>query len=154
MCKLHGVSKKFGKSYQKTNNTKDTNKFSLLPFKIVAIRHNTRLTTFVQLPKQSAKASCGIDRRTAVTRSMMAFTSAKRAPLIATMKLETGRSPQEPDQGSKEGDQAQLLSSEPGIGTRIALCAVALSWSSIHFPILCSSGRTRRKRCSNLRIAW
>ena len=79
---IHGVSKKFGESYQKTNKTKDTNKFSLLPFKTVAIRYNTRLTTFVQFPETISKFSCGIDRRTAVTRSLMAFTSAKRAPVM------------------------------------------------------------------------
>ena len=45
------VCKKFGESYQKTNKTKYTNKFSLLPFKIVAICYNTRLTTFIQLPE-------------------------------------------------------------------------------------------------------
>jgi hypothetical protein len=32
--------------------------------------------------KQSTKASLGIDRRTAVTRSWIAATSAKRAPLM------------------------------------------------------------------------
>ena len=42
-------------SYQKTNKTKDTNKFYLLPFKIVAIRYNTRLTTVVQLPEIISK---------------------------------------------------------------------------------------------------
>ena len=47
---VQGVSKKLGESYQE-KKTKDTNKFSLLPFKIVAIRYNTRLTTFVQLPE-------------------------------------------------------------------------------------------------------
>ena len=52
---VHGVSKKLSESYQKTNKTKDTNKFSLLPFKIVAIRYNTRLTMFVQLPETISK---------------------------------------------------------------------------------------------------
>ena len=33
---------------------------------------------------------------------------------------ETGRSPQESDQGSKEGDQAQLPSSEPGIDAHVS----------------------------------
>ena len=47
--RLHGVSKKIGESYHKTNKTKDTNKLSLLLFKIVAMHYNTRLTTFVQL---------------------------------------------------------------------------------------------------------
>ena len=50
------MSKKFGESYQKTNKTKGTNKFSLLPFKIVAIRYNRRLTTFVQLPETISKS--------------------------------------------------------------------------------------------------
>jgi hypothetical protein len=32
------VSKNFGKWYQKTNKTEDTNKLTLLAFKIIAIR--------------------------------------------------------------------------------------------------------------------
>ena len=53
---MHGVSKKFGESYQKTNKTKVTNKFSLLPFKTVAIRFNTRLTTILQFPETTSKS--------------------------------------------------------------------------------------------------
>ena len=52
---IHGMSKKFAECYQKTNETKDTNKFSLLSFKIVVIRYNTRLTTFVQIPNTISK---------------------------------------------------------------------------------------------------
>jgi hypothetical protein len=41
------VSKKFGEWYQKTNKqTEDTNKLTLLAFKIIAILHNTLLATF------------------------------------------------------------------------------------------------------------
>jgi hypothetical protein len=36
------VSKKFGEWYQKTNKTEDTNKLTLLAFKMIAILHNTR----------------------------------------------------------------------------------------------------------------
>jgi len=35
------VSKKFGEWYQKTNKTEDTNKLTLLAFKIIAILRNT-----------------------------------------------------------------------------------------------------------------
>ena len=35
---------------------------------------------------------------------------------------ETGKSPQEPDKGSEAGDQAQLPSSEPGIGAHGSQC--------------------------------
>ena len=49
------MSKNFGESYRKTNKTKYTNKFSSLSFKIVAIRYNTRSTTFVQLPETIRK---------------------------------------------------------------------------------------------------
>ena len=52
---IQGVSKKFGESYHKINKTKETNKFPLLSFKIVAIRYNTRLRTFVQLPETIGK---------------------------------------------------------------------------------------------------
>ena len=50
----------------------------------------------------------------------MAFT--KRATLMAAFKRETGRSPQVPDQQSKEGDQAQLPSSEPRISAHGSHC--------------------------------
>jgi hypothetical protein len=35
----------FGEWYQKTNKTEDTNKLTLLAFKIIAILHNTLLAT-------------------------------------------------------------------------------------------------------------
>jgi hypothetical protein len=40
-CTILGVSKKFGEWYQKTNKTEDTNKLTLLAFKINVILHNT-----------------------------------------------------------------------------------------------------------------
>jgi hypothetical protein len=41
------VSKKFGEWYQK--KTEDTNKLTLLTFKIIAILHNTLLATLIKL---------------------------------------------------------------------------------------------------------
>jgi hypothetical protein len=50
LCRvLHGVSKKFGEWYQKTNKTEDTNKLTLLTLKIIAIFHNTLLAAFIKL---------------------------------------------------------------------------------------------------------
>jgi hypothetical protein len=46
---IPGVCKKFGKWYQKTNKTDDTNKLTLLAFKIIAILLNTLLATFIKL---------------------------------------------------------------------------------------------------------
>jgi hypothetical protein len=43
MLHICGVSKTFGEWYQKTNKTEDTNKLTLLAFKIIIILHNTRL---------------------------------------------------------------------------------------------------------------
>jgi hypothetical protein len=40
MLHICGVSKTFGEWYQKINKTKDTNKLTLLAFKIIAILHN------------------------------------------------------------------------------------------------------------------
>jgi hypothetical protein len=40
---IRGVSNKFGECYQKTNKTEDTNKLTLLTFKIIAIFHNSVL---------------------------------------------------------------------------------------------------------------
>jgi hypothetical protein len=42
------VSKWFGDWYQKTNKTEETNKLTLLAFKIIAILHNTLLATFIK----------------------------------------------------------------------------------------------------------
>jgi hypothetical protein len=49
------VSKKLGEWHQKTNKTEDTNKLTLLAFKIIAILHNTRLATFIKLLKTVSK---------------------------------------------------------------------------------------------------
>jgi hypothetical protein len=76
------VSKKFGEWYQKTNKTEDTDKLTLLAFKIIAILHNTLLAMFISFWKLSAKASLGIDHRTAVTGSWIAAMSAKRVPFM------------------------------------------------------------------------
>jgi hypothetical protein len=65
------VFKTFGDWYQKTNKTEDTNKLTLLAFKIVTILHNTRLATFIKFCKLSAKASLGIDSRTAFTHTLL-----------------------------------------------------------------------------------
>jgi hypothetical protein len=45
---FRGVSETFGERYQTTNKT-DTNKLTLLAFKIIAILHNTLLATFIKL---------------------------------------------------------------------------------------------------------
>ena len=55
MC---GVSKKFGEWYQKTNKTEDSNKLTLLAFKIIAIVHNTLLATFIKLLETVSKGLC------------------------------------------------------------------------------------------------
>jgi hypothetical protein len=45
----------FGEWYQKTNKTEDTNKLTLLAFKIITILHNTRLATFIKLLETVSK---------------------------------------------------------------------------------------------------
>jgi hypothetical protein len=55
MLHICGVSKTFGEWYQKTNKTADTNKLTLLVFKIIAILHNTLLTTFIKLMETVSK---------------------------------------------------------------------------------------------------
>jgi hypothetical protein len=52
---LRGVSKKFGEWYQKTNKTEDTNKLTLLAFRVIAILHNTLLATFIKLLETVSK---------------------------------------------------------------------------------------------------
>jgi hypothetical protein len=55
MLHICGVSKTFGEWYQKTNKTEDTNKLTLLAFKIIAILHKTRLATFIKLLETVSK---------------------------------------------------------------------------------------------------
>jgi hypothetical protein len=45
----------FGEWYQKTNKTDDTNKLTLLAFKIIIILHNTRLATFIKVLETVSK---------------------------------------------------------------------------------------------------
>jgi hypothetical protein len=45
-----------GEWYQKTNQTEDTNKLTLLAFKIIAILHNTLLATFIKLLETVSKS--------------------------------------------------------------------------------------------------
>jgi hypothetical protein len=108
------VSKKFGEWYQKTNKTEDTNKLTSLAFKIITILHNTLLAMFIKLLELSPKASLGIDRRTAVTRSWIATTSEKRAPFMMFFRWGNRKKstvhrtfliwhPQAPDQGFTVG---------------------------------------------------
>jgi hypothetical protein len=49
------VSKKFGEWYQETNKTGDTNKLTLLAFKIITILHSTLLATFMKLLETVSK---------------------------------------------------------------------------------------------------
>jgi hypothetical protein len=55
MSHICGVYKKFGEWYQKTNKTEDTNKLTLLAFKIITILHNTRMATFIKLLETVSK---------------------------------------------------------------------------------------------------
>jgi hypothetical protein len=55
MLHIPGVSKTLGEWYQKTNKTEDTNKLTLLAFKIIIILHNTRLETFIKLLETVSK---------------------------------------------------------------------------------------------------
>jgi hypothetical protein len=72
MLHICGVSKTFGDWYQKTNKTEDTNKLTLLAFKIITILHNTRLASFIKHLETVSKGLLGIDRRTSVTQRVTA----------------------------------------------------------------------------------
>jgi hypothetical protein len=63
---MRGVSKKFGEWYQKTNKTEDTNKLTLLVFKILAILHNTLLATFIKLLETVSKGRQAPDQENTV----------------------------------------------------------------------------------------
>jgi hypothetical protein len=52
---IRGVSKTLGEWYQKTNKIEDTNKLTLLAFKVIAILHNTLLAKFIKLPETLSK---------------------------------------------------------------------------------------------------
>jgi hypothetical protein len=55
MLHICGVSKTFREWYQKTNKTENTNKLTLLAFKIIIILHNTRLATFIKILETVSK---------------------------------------------------------------------------------------------------
>ena len=101
---------------RKQTNTKDTSKFSLLSFKIDAIRYNTLLTTSLQLPETIRKSPLWNRSQNGFDRSFMAFTSAKHATLMAAFMWGNRKKSAGDRSGSKEGDQPQLPSSEPEIG--------------------------------------
>jgi hypothetical protein len=76
------VSKKFGEWYHKTNKTEDTNKLTLLAFKIIAILHNTLLAMFINLLEPVSK---GLFRNRSQNRChtlWIAATYANRAPFM------------------------------------------------------------------------
>jgi hypothetical protein len=62
---LHNASKKFGKWYQEKEKKEDTNKLTILAFKIILILHNTLLATFIKASgKCQERPSLGVDSRT------------------------------------------------------------------------------------------
>jgi hypothetical protein len=63
MLHICGVSKTLGEWNQKTNKTEDTNKLTLLAFKIIAILHNTRLATSIKLLETVSKGRTAAVRR-------------------------------------------------------------------------------------------
>jgi hypothetical protein len=71
------VSKTFGEWYQKTNKTEDTNKLTLLAFKIIAILYKTLLATFIKLLETVSKGLFRNRSQNDVPRSWIAATSAK-----------------------------------------------------------------------------
>ena len=92
--------------------------FSLLPFKIVVIRYNTRLTTFVQLPETISKGLL-LNRSQNGCHSIFDGIHFRKT---CTFERGNRKKFQEPDQERKEGDQAQLPSPEPGMGVHGSHC--------------------------------
>ncbi|KAJ4445043.1 hypothetical protein ANN_06842 [Periplaneta americana] len=97
--------------------------------------------------KLSAKASCGIDRRTAVTRSLMAFTSAKLSLFMPPSSGEEVRRSQLRGVRSVFKNSYHLLSQELALTDRTVCRGIVMEQHP--FSSLCNSGRTRRIRCSN-----
>jgi hypothetical protein len=93
-----------------TKKTEDTNKLTLLAFKIIVILYNTLLATFIKLLETVSKGLLGTDRRTTVTRSWIPATSTKRASFMMLFRRGNRKKsihrtpliwrPQAPDQGS------------------------------------------------------
>ena len=114
---MHCVSKTFGESYQKTN-TKDTNNFTWLPFKIVTIRYNTLdniRTASEKKNQQRPHVESIAERRHTIFDGIHV---AKRETLIAAFK----RGNRKKSTGARSekwgGWLSTVLSSEPGIGAR------------------------------------
>jgi hypothetical protein len=102
--------KKYGEWYQKTNKREDTNKLTLLTFKIIAILHSTLLTTFKKLLETVSKSLFRNRAQNRCHTSWIAATSVKHVPFMmlfrrGNIKKSTHRTPliwrpEAPDQGS------------------------------------------------------
>jgi hypothetical protein len=104
----------FGEWYQKTNKTEDTNKLTLLAFKIIAILHNTLLVMFIKLLETVIKDHF-LNR---LQNSCHTFLDCRHVYKTCAFHdaLQAGkqRIPQAPDQGItvNDGEQVSLLSQE------------------------------------------
>jgi hypothetical protein len=94
---VYSVSKTFGGWYQKTNKTEDTNKLTLLAFKIIAILQNTRLATFIKLLETVSK---GLFRNRSQN-SCHTLLDCRRTALPLEAGMDTGGDPVEKKKGKK-----------------------------------------------------
>jgi hypothetical protein len=110
---IRDVTKRFGEWYQKTNKTEDTNKLTLLAFKIITILHNTLLVTFIKLLKTVSKGLIRNRWQNCCHSLWIAPTFAKRAPFMMLFRRGNRKKfshrthlilrPQATDQGRRVG---------------------------------------------------
>ena len=146
---IRGVSKKFGEWCQKTNKTEDTNKLTLLAFKIIVILYNTLLATFIKLMETVSKGLCRNRSQNRCHTFLDCRHACKTCAFHDALQAGKTESAQAPDQGSSGGWSRRGTPLWAKNWTQIAQCAGALSCSNIHCPVLCNPGRRRWMRRSN-----
>ena len=124
-----------------------------MPFKTVAVRYNTRLTIFVQLPEIFNKCLLWNRSQNGCHSIFDGIHVRKTCTFdghLQSGKQEVVRRSQIRGVRRMIKHSYNLLSQELAQTDR-SVCRGILSWSSrsIYFPVLCNSGRTRRIRCSN-----
>jgi hypothetical protein len=81
------VSETFGEWYQKTNKREDTNKLTLLAFKIIIILHNTRFIKLLETVSKGLFWNRSQNSRTAAIQERAVGTLSYQSPVYTKHEL-------------------------------------------------------------------
>ena len=122
MLIIHGVSKKVRWIPSNNKQNKRHIQIFLLPFRIVAIRYNTRLTKFVQIPETISKGPLWNQSQKGFHTIFEGIHVRKTCTFDGRLQAGKQEEGHRSQIREKEGDKAQLLSSEPGIRAHGSHC--------------------------------